>query len=63
MNTTPEKNLGTNAEDPVKNLNIAEGKDVPNPAPNATEADDLPGENTARGQYGLDDEPELPKPV
>ena len=47
-----EKNLGSNAEDPVKNLKAAEGKNVPHRVHNAGAADEIPGEYTARGQYG-----------
>jgi hypothetical protein len=47
-----EKNLGSNPEDPVKNLKAAEGKNVPHRVHNPGVADEVPGEYTARGQYG-----------
>ena len=47
-----EKNLGSIPEDPVKNLKAAEGKNVPRRVHNPGAADEVPGEYTARGQYG-----------
>jgi hypothetical protein len=47
-----EKNLGSLPEDPVKNLKAAEGKNVSHRVHNAGAADEVPGEYTARGQYG-----------
>ena len=47
-----EKNLGSNPEDPVQNLKAAEGKNVPRRVHNPGVADEVPGEYTARGQYG-----------
>ena len=47
-----EKNLGSTPEDLVKNLKAAEGKNVPHRVHNPGVADEVPGEYTARGQYG-----------
>lgn len=47
-----EKNLGSAPEDPVKNLKVAEGKGSPHRVHNPGVADEVPGEYTARGQYG-----------
>ena len=47
-----EKNLGSIPEDPVKNLKAAEGKSTPHRVHNPGTADEVPGEYTARGQYG-----------
>jgi hypothetical protein len=47
-----EKNLGSNPEDPVKNLKAAEGKNVQHRVHNPGVADEVPGEYTARGRYG-----------
>jgi hypothetical protein len=51
-----EKNLGSTPEDPVKNLKAAEGKNVQQRVHNPGVADEVPGEYTAKGQYGVAEE-------